>query len=153
MSFQPFISTVLGSLDSKGRVLIPASFRQVLASQNTTGVFIYPHFVDAALEGFGQNAMDGITAKLGAMDSFMSPTHDDMAMAILGRVQQLPMDDGGRIRLPDPFIAHAKITDKVAIVGMGTKFRVWNADAFAAMEAEAAARLKAKFEAARENGQ
>jgi MraZ protein len=153
MSFQPFISTVLGSLDSKGRVLIPATFRQVLAAQNTTGVFLYPHFVDAALEGFGQAAMDQLTSKLGAMDPFMSPTHDDMALAIMGRVQQLPMDDGGRIRLPDPFIAHAKITDKVAVVGMGTKFRIWNGDAFAAMEAEAAARLKAKFEAAREGGQ
>ncbi|MBN9578467.1 MAG: hypothetical protein J0H26_08870, partial [Alphaproteobacteria bacterium] len=32
---QPFISTVAGTLDAKGRVCIPAPYRQVLAAQNT----------------------------------------------------------------------------------------------------------------------
>jgi DNA-binding transcriptional regulator/RsmH inhibitor MraZ len=32
---QPFISTVPGSLDSKGRVCIPAGYRHLLAAQNT----------------------------------------------------------------------------------------------------------------------
>lgn len=153
MSFQPFLSTVMGSLDSKGRVCIPATFRQVLAAQNTTGVYLFPSYTDAALEGFGQVAMDGFSARLAGMDPFLSPQHDDLAVAIMGRVQQLPMDEGGRVRLPDPFIAHAGITDRIAIVGMGTKFKIWNAETYAAIEAESVARLKAKFEAAREGGQ
>ena len=60
MTSLPFMSTVLGSLDSKGRVCIPASFRQVLAAQNTAGLYVYPAFVDASLEGFGQDAIDGL---------------------------------------------------------------------------------------------
>ena len=41
---QPFISTVMGSLDSKGRVCIPAGYRQILAAQNTSGVYLCPSF-------------------------------------------------------------------------------------------------------------
>ena len=42
---QPFISTVIGSLDSKGRVSIPADYRRILAAQNTAGVYICPSFI------------------------------------------------------------------------------------------------------------
>ncbi|HEX4302989.1 MAG TPA: hypothetical protein VHZ78_09355 [Rhizomicrobium sp.] len=149
MTGLPFLSTVLGSLDSKGRVCIPAPFRQVLAAQNTAGVYIYPSFVDASLEGFGQDAIDALTARLAALDPFLSPAHDDMAMAIVARTQLLPADDGGRVRLPDAMIAHAGLKDRVAFVGMGQKFKIWDAEAYAAVEAESVARMKAKFEAAK----
>src|SRR6185436_7870159 len=113
MSVLPFMSTVMGSLDSKGRVLIPAPFRQVLTAQNTPGVFLCPSFFDAAIEGFGQIALDGLQARLATLDPFLSPAHDDMAAAIMARTITLPVDEGGRIRLPDPFIAHANIKDRV----------------------------------------
>jgi MraZ protein len=152
MTSLPFMSTVLGSLDSKGRVCIPATFRQVLASQNTAGVYVYPAFVDASLEGFGQDAIDALNARLAALDPFLSPAHDDMAMAIIARTQLLPADDGGRVRLPDAMIAHAGLKDRVAFVGMGQKFKIWDAEAYAAVEAASVARMKAKFEAAKDGG-
>src|ERR1700709_1179589 len=149
MTSLPFMLTVLGSLDSKGRVCIPASFRQVLAAQNTAGLYVYPSFVDASLEGFGQDAVDGLNARLAAPDPFLSPAHDDMAMAIIARTQLLPADDGGRVRLPDAMIAHAGLKDRVAFVGMRQKFKIWDAEAYAAVEAESVAGMKAKFEAAK----
>ncbi|HWD26947.1 MAG TPA: hypothetical protein VG387_07265 [Rhizomicrobium sp.] len=149
MTSLPFMSTVMGSLDSKGRVCIPAPFRQVLSAQATNGVYLYPSFVDASIEGYGQVALDALNARLAALDPFLSPAHDDMAMAIIARTQLLPADEGGRVRLPDALIEHAGLKDRVAFVGMGQKFKIWNADAYAAVEAESVARLKAKFEADR----
>ena len=35
---QPFVSTTINKLDAKGRVSIPAPFRQILAQQNLHGV-------------------------------------------------------------------------------------------------------------------
>jgi MraZ protein len=152
MSVLPFMSTVMGSLDSKGRVLIPAPFRQVLSAQNTPGVFVCPSFFDAAIEGFGQVALDGLQARLATLDPFLSPAHDDMAVAIIARTQTLPLDDGGRIRLPDPLIEHAGLKDRIAIVGMSAKFQVWSADIYAAKEAEHIARMKAQREKLMEGG-
>src|SRR5258707_9428543 len=95
MTSLPFMSTVMGSLDSKGRVCIPATFRQVLAAQNTAGVYLYPSFFENALEGFGQVAIDGLNARLAALDPFLSPAHDDTARAIVARTQLLPADRNG----------------------------------------------------------
>ena len=146
MTSLPFMSTVMGSLDSKGRVCIPATFRQVLAAQNTAGVYVYPSFFENTLEGFGQVAVDGLNARLAALDPFLSPAHDDTARAIIARTQLLPTDEGGRVRLPDAMIAHAGLKDRVAFVGLSQKFQIWDADAFAAAEAQSIARLKAQRE-------
>ena len=152
MTSLPFMSTVLGSLDSKGRVCIPAQFRQVLASQNTAGVYVYPSFFENVLEGFGQVAVDNLNTRLAALDPFLSPAHDDTARAIVARTQLLPLDDGGRVRLPDAMIAHAQLKDRVAFVGLSQKFQIWDADAFAAAEAQSIARLRAQREKLMEGG-
>jgi len=147
MITQPFLSTVMGSLDGKGRVCIPATFRQVLAAQSTAGVYLCPSFFEAALDGFGQTALDNLHAKLSQLDPFLSPAHDDAAFAIIGRTQLLPLDEGGRVRLPDPLIAHAGLKDKVLFVGMAQKFQIWDATAFASVEAERIGRMRAQREA------
>ena len=147
---QPFISTVPGSLDGKGRVCIPAAYRHLLAAQNTQGVYICPSFIEPAVEAFGQAVLDGINARLANQDPFFSATYDDEATALLARTQQLPIDENGRIRIPDVVIAHAGLKDRIVFVGKAQKFQVWDAERYAPVEAEALARLKARLERARD---
>jgi MraZ protein len=146
MSSQPFMSTVLGTLDSKGRVCIPAQYRQILAAQNTNGVYLCPSFFEGALEGFGQTVLDALHARLSTLDPFMSPAHDDAAYAIISRTQLLPTDEPGRVRVPDAMIAHAGLTEKIVFVGMSQKFQIWDSERFAAVDAERIARIKANRE-------
>ncbi len=149
---QPFISTVPGSLDSKGRVCIPATYRHLLSAQNTTGVYVCPSFIDPALDAFGQTLLDTINTRLAAQDPFFSASFDDEATALIARTQSLPIDENGRVRLPDAMIAHAALKDKIVFVGKAQKFQIWDADAYAPIEAEAIARVKAKMERARNGG-
>jgi MraZ protein len=144
-SIQPFMSTVMGSLDSKGRVCIPATYRHILAAQNTAGVYICPSFVDPALEAFGQTLLDDTQARLAPQDPFFSTSFDDQATALIARTQLLVADDQGRVRLPDAMIAHAGLKDRIVFVGKLKKFQIWDADAYAPIEAEALARLKEKM--------
>jgi MraZ protein len=147
---QPFISTVPGSLDSKGRVCVPATYRHILAAQNTAGVYVCPSFVDPALEAFGQTLLDAMHARLATHDPFFSPSFDDQATALIARTQLLVADDQGRVRLPDALIEHAGLKDRVAFVGKAQKFQIWDADRYAPIEAEALARVKAKMLRARD---
>ena len=147
---QPFISTVPGSLDSKGRVCIPATHRHLLVAQNTIGVFVCPSFIDPALEAFGQSLLDAVNARLAAQDPFFSASFDDEATALIARTQSLPIDENGRVRLPDAMIAHARLRDRLAFVGKSAKFQIWDWDSYGPVEAEAVARMKAKLERARE---
>ena len=146
---QPFISTVPGSLDAKGRVCIPAAYRQILAAQNTPGVYVCPSFIDPALEAFGQTLLDATASRLAAQDPFFSANFDDEATALIARTQSLPPDEQGRVRLPDALIALAGLKDRIVFVGKVHKFQIWDAERFAAVEAEAVARVKAKMERAR----
>ena len=146
---QPFISTVMGSLDSKGRVCVPATYRHILAAQNTAGVYVCPSFVDPALEAFGQTLLDSVHARLATHDPFFSTAFDDQATALISRTQLLVADDQGRVRLPDAMIEHAGLKDRVVFVGKAQKFQIWDADLYAPIEAEALARVKDKMLRAR----
>lgn len=136
---QPFISTVTGTFDSKGRVCIPASYRQILAVQNTPGVYVCPSFSEATLEGFGAEVLQAFHRQQAEGDPFFTPTHNAKVFAVLSMTQLLPLDENGRVRLPDELIAHAGLKDRVVFVGMGTKFQIWEPARFEEMRT---ARLK-----------
>ncbi len=140
---QPFISTVPGTLDGKGRVCIPAGFRHILASQGTPGIYLCPSFVDPALEGFGQILIEAVHQRLAQQDPFFSPTHDDEAGQVLAETTQLPVDENGRIRVPEAMIATARLKDKIVFVGMGQKFQIWDPEIYAPIKAERTERARA----------
>ena len=131
-AIQPFIGTVQGTLDAKGRVCIPAPYRQILAAQNTAGCYVCPSFVEPALEAFGEDVLQSFHQRLSQLDPFFSATHDDQAYAVMASSQLLVLDEQGRVRLPDAIIAHAGLKDRVTFVGMGVKFQIWEPAAFAA---------------------
>jgi len=142
---QPFITTFAGSLDAKGRVCIPAAYRTILTGQGTPGVYVTPSFIDAALDCFGQLLLDETAARLAAQDPFLSPSFDDEATTLIARTHILSPDENGRVRLPDALIEHAALKDRVVFAGKVKKFQIWDAERYAALEAEAVARMKARY--------
>lgn len=142
---QPFITTFAGSLDAKGRVCVPAAWRSILLSQGTPGVYVMPSFMDPVLDCFGQALLDETTARMAPQDAFLSPAFDDEATALIARTHILSPDENGRVRLPDTLIAHAGLKDKILFVGKMKKFQIWDADRYATLEAEAVARMRARY--------
>ncbi|MBV8977594.1 MAG: division/cell wall cluster transcriptional repressor MraZ [Alphaproteobacteria bacterium] len=132
----PFISTMTGTLDAKGRVCIPAPFRDVLTAQDTAGLYVCPSFAEPALEGFGDEVLQDFHRRQAEADPFFSPAVDDKVFAVLSMSQLLPRDENGRVRLPDEMIAHAGLKDRVTFVGMGRKFQIWDSERFAPVQAE-----------------
>lgn len=147
MSNQRFIATYAGTLDSKSRVCIPAQFRQVLVAQNTQGAFVCPSLAGGALDVFGQELMDTQLSRLDQYDPFLSEMHDDLASQIIAESKPLPVDENGRIRLPDEMIRAANLKDSVLFVGMGQKFEIWNPEDYAAIKAQRLARARAARQA------
>jgi MraZ protein len=126
VAIQPFLSTVINRLDAKGRVSVPASFRQILTQENLQGVFCIPSFSAPALEAFGAAMLAQAEARLAKYDPLFSPEYDDEAYAVMGRTQFLKFDDEGRMTLPTDLIEHAGIADRVCFIGLGTKFQIWD---------------------------
>jgi MraZ protein len=140
---QPFVSTVINKLDAKGRVSVPAPFRQILAQQNLRGFYCFPSFVHSALEAYGEDLLVDFQKRIGSADPFFSADFDARVQAVIGESQFMNFDDEGRVRLPDEFIAHAGIKDRVSFVGMIQKFQIWDPERFEPIRRERIARALA----------
>jgi MraZ protein len=132
----------VNKLDAKGRVSIPAPFRQILAQQNLRGLYCIPSFVEPALEAFGQTLLDDFEQRLSGSDPLFSADYDAQAQAVVGETQFLNFDDEGRARIPDEFLTHAGITDRVLFVGMIRKFQIWDPVRFEPIRQERIARAR-----------
>ena len=140
---QAFVSTVINKLDAKGRVSIPAPFRQILAQQNLHGIYCIPSFVSPALEAFGETLLAQFQERLRKLDPLFSEDYDAQANAVLGQTQFLNLDDEGRVRIPEDLLAHAGISERVLFVGLDVKFQIWDPTRFEPVQRERLARARA----------
>jgi MraZ protein len=123
-----FVSTYDAGLDDKRRVTIPADFRAGLKTGETSDhVRIWPG-EGPWLEG----ADDGFIAALSASTEELAQDDPELAeaatLAILGGSRKLSIDSAGRMVLPEAFVAHAGLTDRVAFQGLGPYFRITGPD-------------------------
>lgn len=136
-----FISTTTVKVDAKGRLSVPAQFRNQLLEQE---VVVYPNFKLTCLECCDWDRIHAMSSATGNLDMF-SEQVDDIASLIFAQAQALQWDATGRISLPQPFIAHTGITDTAIVSGIGRTFRIWRPEDYHADIAE-------KLKRARERG-
>jgi MraZ protein len=119
-----FIGTFENKVDRKGRVSVPATFRQMLASQSYNGIVAFRSYRADAIEACGMDFIEKLNEQISGYD-FFSETQDDLATMIFAEALQLPFDGEGRIILPASQMEHAGITDRAAFVGKGRQFQIW----------------------------
>lgn len=136
-----FFSHFILRLDAKGRVSIPASFRAVLARENTEGLYCFPALDRPAIEAGGRALMQEIEDLIGHFPPF-SEEREHFATALYGSGEVVKIDPEGRITLGDHLKDHAGIMDAVAFVGIGHKFQIWAPDRFSARLSEATGKTR-----------
>ena len=120
-----FLSSAVNKIDAKGRISIPASFRNVLEFQWYSGVYLFPSFTSSAIDGGGLELINQISESVERMQLFAEET-DALSTALFADTYSLSYDQDGRISLPESLIEHANLKDKAIFVGQGRKFQVWN---------------------------
>lgn len=138
-----FLSTHINKVDKKGRVSVPAQFRDQLATESFNGVVLFRSNGHAALEGFAWSYMQEISRRLENFDLF-SEDQDDLALSVFGDSVQLNFDGEGRIVLPADLMGFAQISERAAFVGLGNKFQIWDADTLEKRREEARRNIREK---------
>jgi len=138
-----FIGTFENKIDRKGRVSVPAPFRQVLAGQAFQGIVALCSLEVDAIEACSRDFVDRVMEGIGRRN-LPSKDQNPLSVAIFGGSRQLPFDNEGRVVLTDKLLAHAKITDRAAFVGMGNYFQIWSPDDLDAYMEEARALAKSE---------
>ena len=141
-----FLGTHLNRLDAKGRVSVPAAYRNALRALSGTGdatVVLRPSHVYDCIEAWPIPAFNALSMPLEQLDVF-SETHDDMAAALYADAYQMDADREGRIILPESLIARANLTETVMFMGLGKTFSMWEPAAGAAYLQAARERARTK---------
>ena len=115
-----FLGRFEHSVDNKGRVAVPARFRDKLS-----GELIITRGNDRCLYLFTQDSWEPLAEKLNAL-----PTGDadarNMRRAIFSAAEPVELDKQGRIIIPDHLRQYASIDGNVAVIGVGNYIEIWN---------------------------
>ena len=117
------------SIDSKGRLAIPAKYRDQLLSQNEVNIVVTRDPQYPALKIYPGSIWNKLSLELQSLQG-LDPIVRNLQWTILGNANVSSFDPRSRmlVLLPSELREYAEISksSKVSIIGMGNKFEVWN---------------------------
>ena len=130
-----FRSEILIKLDKKGRVLLPAAFRDELPADDREAFVLYhsPN-VPGVVNGNSRLGFDAMLERLrvealgpkGSLKVSLDDEAFDPAGYLSASARTIAMEPDGRFSLPAEFAQALEADAGVMLVGKGDKFQMWN---------------------------
>ena len=113
------------SLDTKGRVSLPSTFRSIVG--NDDAVVLTNFICDGArcLDGFALRDWEVFEAKLRSQSRF-DPQLRKLENFYLARAVDCPVDKSGRINIPNNLRSYAGLDREVIFTSSFHGFRIWD---------------------------
>lgn len=121
---QMFLGQYRHSLDDKGRLTIPAKFREELSN----GAYLTQGF-DKNLRLLTEQAFDSVYDKLNQMNT-TDPAARELRRLVFASASQVELDSVGRVLIPQFLRDVAHLANEVVIVGVGEAIEIWAPDAW-----------------------
>jgi len=132
------------TIDPKGRVSIPARFREALGNGYTGRLVVVPN--EHCLEVHPLEEWERIEAKL-REQSIFHPDVRKISRLYISKAKDVDLDAQGRILIPPDSRAEAGLTKEVALVGGGLPhFEIWDRGRFEEFDREHQNELPTVFE-------
>lgn len=122
------------TLDSKGRLAIPARYRETLA-RHCDGQMVLTVDRDHCLLLYPLPDWEEIERKLVRLPSFNKQARR-LQRLLIGHATECELDGNGRILLPPPLREFAALNKGVVLIGQGNKFEIWDEAAWSARRSE-----------------
>lgn len=116
------------ALDGKGRLAIPARYRELLHTQ-CAGRLVLTLDPSGCLLLYPFPEWEPIERRLNALPSF-DPLSRQMQRILVGSANEVDLDSAGRILVPAPLRDAAQLDKEIVLVGQGNKFEVWSQPAW-----------------------
>jgi len=114
------------NLDSKGRLAVPARFRDALTAR-CSGHLVVTADADRCLLIYPLPDWEPIEQKLMALSSFNAQIRE-LQRRLVGYAEDVVMDATGRILVPPALRNYAQLEKAAVLVGQGHKFELWSKD-------------------------
>lgn len=112
------------NLDSKGRLAIPARYRDMLLEQ-CAGQLVLTADADGCLLVYPQPEWQPILSKLLAL-SALDPRIRALQRRLIGYAEDIVMDAAGRVLISPALRSYAMLNKRVMLIGQGKKFELWD---------------------------
>ncbi|WP_179952220.1 division/cell wall cluster transcriptional repressor MraZ [Marinicella rhabdoformis] len=124
-----FYGEVALNLDVKGRLAIPSMYREPIAEacQNKL-VLTYNAYENDSLWLYPEAEWEQVRNAVMALSTF-DPMHRNLQRRLVGSAYHLSPDKGSRVLLPITLRQVASMEKRVVMLGLGSKFEIWNEDA------------------------
>lgn len=119
-----FLGTYAPRLDEKGRLILPAKFRDALAEG-----LVITKGQERCLSLWPTDEFARVTEKMQGAPQTSKAVRDYMRVFFAGASDEVP-DRQGRITLPTPLRSYAGLTRDLAVIGANSRVEVWDAGAW-----------------------
>jgi transcriptional regulator MraZ len=131
------------TIDPKGRLSIPAKFREALGEDFGEKLVIVPN--GAALEVHPLKMWRELEAKVNALPRFDADRRQ-LQYQYLSLGQDVALDPQGRIQISPDYRERAGLSKDVVVIGLSEKFEVWDAERWSHFQRESSGPLDGLFE-------
>ena len=113
------------NLDAKGRLAIPARYRDDLLRQGDGKMVVTINNAERCLWLYSLEDWEEIERKLVNLPS-LDPAAQRLKRILIGHASDCDLDAAGRVLLPAPLREFASLDKHVVMIGQGNKFEIWN---------------------------
>lgn len=120
-----FIGEFQHNLDDKGRLIMPAKFRQAIGR-----MFVLTKGFDGCLFGFSTHEWRKLERKL---QSLPMTSKDARAISrfFFGSATEIELDKQGRMQVAPALLSYANLERACAFVGVGNRIEIWSQSVWA----------------------
>ena len=113
------------SLDAKGRIVLPARYRERLDELCQSQLIVTIDTQQPCLLIYPLPEWELIEEKIEALPSF-NPATRRIQRLLIGHATEVEVDANGRMLLANPLREYAELGKKVVLIGQGKKFELWD---------------------------
>lgn len=113
------------NLDAKGRMAMPARYREQLQSHCSGHLVATIDTNSRCLLLYPVHEWEEIQRKIESLPSF-NPTSRRVQRLLIGHATDLELDNSGRVLLPQALREYAGLQKHVALIGQGKKLELWD---------------------------
>ncbi len=118
------LGTYLPKLDDKGRLILPAKFRDELA-----GGVVITRGQERCLYVFSEREFEGFAAKVAQAPVASRQGRDFGRLLLSGASQERP-DAQHRVTIPPPLREYAGLGRDLTVIGAGSRAEIWSTEAW-----------------------
>lgn len=119
-----FLGTYAPKLDDKGRIILPAKFRDELSSG-----MVVTRGQERCLYVFSEREFENIQDKVRQASLTSKQNRDFLRLFLSGANQEVP-DSQNRVTIPANLREYAGLGRELTVIGAGDRAEIWNTDAW-----------------------